>query len=323
MAVRNLPAHAEIEQLAPVFVSSVMILLSCCLSFAAAVPKNGGRNQPIIIAESLFIPGKGIDGWTVEGPRMQQAVHQVEGPIAREGNLAIEAVDRGAEMWYFTSPPHLAGDKALAYNGVLSFGVYHKQRPPASNSHPLKLGRAGVESADVILEAQCGYALYIRNVLDGPRSVRKEYALALAEDAGWVDSRTGDAPKRIDMLGVLANLHAIKIRGAFYREPEAVRLQDVRLSSAPQGAVSGRDLVPCCSATYPGEMDVCDRSTQNTDLSPRYCYICVLILLYMCPHTTRTACQRACRYCCICVLILLCLLAGASALTARARLKRQ
>ena len=248
--------------------TAVLLLgLALCLHLEAAGAARAGGKRPSSVVESLFFPGKGTDGWVLHGPRFEQEARQVQGPSARESEMAIEATDSGASVWYFSSPPHFEGDRAAAYNGALSFGLYHKQRPPASNSNPLKMGGPGVDSADVILEAQCGHAIYMRSVLDRSRSVPTEYSLALSEDAGWIDSRTGQAPFRLDMLGVLSNLRAIKIRGSFYREPETVRLHDVRLTVAPQGAVSGKDLFPCCSVARAGSMDVCLRS--ETDLTPK------------------------------------------------------
>lgn len=240
-----------------------LVLLGVFFVPAGAVDRASGKRRRSVV-ESLFFPGKGIDGWALHGPHFGQAAHKVQGPS--ESDMAIEAADSGAGVWYFSSPPHFEGDRAEAYNGALSFGLYHKQRPPASNSHPLKVGRLGVDSADVILEAQCGHALYMRGVLDRSRSVPTEYSLALSENAGWIDSRTGNAPFRLDMLGVLANLHAVKIRGSFYREPETVRLHDVRLTVAPPGTAGGQDFFPCCSVARAGSMDVCLRS--ETDLTP-------------------------------------------------------
>jgi hypothetical protein len=237
----------------------------CCVSLAgAAAARKGARDKRPVVLESTFV--QGTDGWSLQGPQMEQAAHNVQGPEAQEGDMAIDAADHSSNVWYFTSPLRFSGDRTAAYNGELSFGLYHKQRPPPTNSHPLKT-RAGLEGADVILEAQCGHALYISGVLDRSRSVPTQYSIALEEDAGWIDSRTGNAPRRLDMLGVLANLNAIKIRGAFYLDPERVRLQGVRLSGAARGAVSGLDLFPCCSAVHTGEMDVC--SKRDTDLTPQ------------------------------------------------------
>lgn len=247
----------------------LLLGLGLCLRVgpAGGAARRTGVKRPGSIVESLFFQGKGTDGWALHGARAGHQAHGVEGPVARESDMAIEAADSGAAVWYFSSPPHFEGDRAAAYNGALQFLLYHKQRPPASNSHPLKLGRLGVDSADVILEAQCGHALFMRAVLDRSRSVPTQYSLDLSEDAGWIDSRTGGAPFRLDMLGVLANLRTVKIRGAFYREPETVHLQDVRLTVAAEGAVSGRDLFPCCSATRAGLMDVCLRN--ETELTPK------------------------------------------------------
>ena len=200
---------------------------------------------------------------------MEQMAQMVEGPEARTNDMAIEAADTGHGTWFFTSPPRYAGDRTAAYNGQLSFGLYHKQRPPPSNAHPLAFRRGSLDGADVILEAQCGHALYQSRVIDHSRGVPTEYTFALTEDAGWIDSRTGNAPMRLDMLGVLANLHAIKIRGSFYREPERVHLQNVRVSIPTKGAVSGLDFFPCCSSTNPGGMDVCGRGSKNEDLTPK------------------------------------------------------
>jgi len=244
-----------------------MLLLCLHVGPAGGAARRIGVKQPGSIVESLFFPGRGTDGWVLHGARSGHQAHGVEGPVARESDMAIEATDSGAAVWYFSSPPHFEGDRSAAYNGALQFLLYHNQRPPASNSHPLKLGRLGVDSADVILEAQCGHALFMRGVLDRSRSVPTEYSLELSEDAGWIDSRTGNAPFRLDMLGVLANLHSIKIRGAFYREPETVRLQHVRLTVAAEGAVSGRDFYPCCSPSRAGLMDVCLRN--ETNLTPK------------------------------------------------------
>jgi hypothetical protein len=247
----------------------LLLVVCCCLSReTAAASRKNMRNSRATIVESIFFSGKGTDGWMVQGARWEQMVH-VGGPSAREDEMAIEVKDHGAEIWYFTSGPHFAGDKTAAYNGELSFKLYHKRLPPASRSQPLKLDRVGVDSADVILEAQCGHALYMAGVLDRARGVPTAYSFSLAEDAGWIDSRTGNPPQLIDMLGLLANLKAIKIRGSFYRDPEIVRLQDVRLATAVKGAVSGRDLFPCCSRKHPGEMDVCTVGAQDTVLTPQ------------------------------------------------------
>jgi len=253
-----------------VCVGSAALLLAwwCLLSSAEAASRKGGRTLlSSNIVDSIFMAGKGTDGWTVQGSQRESGVQRVEGPVARESDMAIEVADVGAQVWYFTSPSHFAGDKTAAYNGKISFGLYHKQRPPASSSHDQKLGRVGVGSADVILEAQCGHEFYLSGVLRA-REVPTEYSFSLAEDAGWIDSRTGNAPLRKDMLGLLAHLYAVKIRGFFYRGPETVRLYDVSISPAAQGTVSGRDLFPCCSSKHAGEMDVCNRA-KDTDLTPQ------------------------------------------------------
>ena len=243
----------------------LLVLCGCLASAGAAARKAAARRQINTVAESIFF--QGTDGWTVGGANFEQRAH-VDQPVARTDALAIEVVDRH-EMWYFTSGHAFVGDKTAAYNGELSFKLYHHQLPAASRSQHMKLGRVGVESADVILEAQCGHALYIGGVLERARGVPTEYVFPLTEEAGWIDSRTGNPPLQLDMLGVLANLNAVKIRGAFYRETETVRLQDVRLSGATKGSMSGRDLFPCCSGTFPGEMDVCVQGAQNTDLTPK------------------------------------------------------
>jgi hypothetical protein len=65
-----------------------------------------------------------------------------------------------------------------------------------------------------------------------------------------------------------------------------------------------------CSRTAPGNSRELSRTRLSRDISLQheqssYCYICVLILLYMCPHTTM--CVSAYYY--ICVLMLLCICA--------------
>ncbi len=122
------------------------------------------------------------------------------------------------ETWYFVSPPSWSRDISQAYDGFLLIRVLHRVIP----------ARARVPGHDVLLTARCGHFLSQRLPVEEGLAGRT-HKLQLNVEGGWVDSRTGKAPSREGLLGVLAHLRDIKIRGSFYYGFEVTSLLNVEV----------------------------------------------------------------------------------------------
>jgi hypothetical protein len=156
------------------------------------------------------------------------------------------------ETWYFVSPPSWSRDISQAYDGFLLIRVLHRVIPP----------RARVPGHDVLLTARCGHFISQRLQVEEGLAGRT-HKLQLNVEGGWIDSRTGKAPSRERLLGVLAHLRDIKIRGSFYYGFEVTSLLNVQV-------LKGDALFPCCSSH--GSVATCSLkpSTFLTDPHTRF-----------------------------------------------------
>lgn len=136
----------------------------------------------------------------------------------------------GFESWYFVAPPTWSGDLSWAYGGTFTVQLEHTEIPPAARRY---------DAPDIVITARCGHILSAHLDLQRARAAGGQ-AVPLRE-AAWVDSRTGAAPTRLALLGTLAHVRDVKVRGGFMFGFESTRLLAAAL--APGDA----PLFPCCA----------------------------------------------------------------------------
>lgn len=235
------------------------LFCACAVLFLAQSQVWGSSQKSRILVSSMF--GANSDGWTVGGAKLDQPAFQAN--LVHSMGRAAEVSDHGDELWYFVAPVKFSGDKTVAYGGELNFKMHHSKTPPPSNSHLMRR-KTGMEGADLLLEAECGHTLYLHHVFQHPKGVSTQYKISLHEEAGWIDSRNSREVTQLDLLGVLAHLKGIKIRGAFYKEPEAVQLAAVSLLLPTK---SSDTLYPCCSDKSPVRIEVC--RSKDASMTPK------------------------------------------------------
>jgi hypothetical protein len=185
----------------------------------AAVGLLPGRSAAGIIAASAFSAND--EGWRLSG----DVTSAVPTYFSSGGNLGgfirgFDSVVGG--VWYWDAPAPFLGNVSQAYAFPLSFDLRMR------GSGPL------FTDSDVILDG-AGLSLHIATTppvpLDQPWT---SYSVLLSEAAGWrVDSLTGPAATKDQMLAVLSSLDRLRIRGEFITGADNGDLDSVVLNGAP------------------------------------------------------------------------------------------
>lgn len=205
------------------------------------------------LASTMFEAGS--EGWVVEGAdRKQVLALTLE---IRWSPLSIEVSEKASTTWYFANSQSLAGDLTAAYGGTLSFRLHSSKQPPPNSPQARARSQRGV--ADVILESKCGTSLSMSGVVQPGRETSTLYELELSEHGGWIDSRTASPALQLDVLGMLANLETLKIRGSFFPggAEEATVLKAVTVTG-PRASGGRPHPSPCC--TPRGFVGICQGS---------------------------------------------------------------
>jgi len=218
-----------------------VLLVLATLSLAAAHPGD-------ILAKSDFRDG--TQDWTLAGSGWSS-----EG-LVRDGDMLVAAdhPETPNKLWGFEAPSlFMAGDKALAYNGWLSFELGHFEYE--------SMGMNPLSSYDVelICEPQTEWQAVDRkrkktarlpqrrrkNANLGLKGVFKSaddklshsYEVRLEESfqpegssASWERQATGTKPSQNDFVHCLQHLKSIRIRGSFFAGAEATWLRNVMIT---------------------------------------------------------------------------------------------
>lgn len=176
-----------------------------------------GRSEERVLAESDF--RRGQDSWTVKGGGA--ALYQRERTLAAKG--------KGKE-WHFVAPPHFLGDKMEAYLGVLQFRLGHAQHMGAEMNRDKTWG--------VHLEGR-GIAISAVTRVGWNK-------LRIAEDGGWSVTKgrgRGHAPTQLQLLVLLSDVTALKIRGNYFSSDEMTWIDGVKLLAGAEDVGKLRERV--------------------------------------------------------------------------------
>ena len=162
-------------------------------------------------------------------------------------------MDTDGQTWYFLAPTdRFSGNLEQAYNGQLAFTLFHAETPAYGQSK---------RAPDVILEAKCGHSMQLFDF----SGFGGQLSISLNEGSGWIDSRTKRPPSAMDILGVLSNLAAIKIRGGFFNGREITSLNSIFITQ-------GLPWFPCC--TLDGTVDICANPPSTYYSPPNLKFYC-------------------------------------------------
>jgi len=238
-------------------VLGALVLASAALSERTRPPRPPGP----VLAESDFRDGQS-DGWSVRGGHA--ALYRAHGFLA--DTLAAKSEGRA---WFFVAPPHFLGDQVFRF----------LSRGRGSTDHlPLRAGAAPSLAAPRravtprvcpqiaayrgLLTFRLGHAHHTGDELDrdatwgvlleGPglaiSAVTREgwNALPIAEDGGWTvtkGSGFGHSPSQLQLLTLLSDVRALKIRGNFFSRSEQTYIDDVALHAGGEDAGKLRERV--------------------------------------------------------------------------------
>lgn len=139
----------------------------------------------------------------------------------------VHAKDRNFNaLWFFLAPSAYLGDMGSAYGGTLSYRLMSD-----SNSEPLETAYADVQllGEDGTLLAFGGGHI--------PSSAWATYLVPLTAGDSWhVGSVSGPQATQAEMMGVLSDLKALRIRGDYMQAVETTSLDTVVLSAVPEPA---------------------------------------------------------------------------------------
>jgi len=195
-------------------------------------------------------PAGDLEGWS--------AVNQGNAPSSAvlqpgDGASGIYGIDNDGQTWYFLGPADkFSGNLQNVYNGQLSFQLIHAETPSTG-----KIKRV----PDILLEATCGHSMQLFDFA----GQGGQLSISLNEGAGWIDSRTKRPPSAMDMLGVLSNLGALKIRGGYFQGREVTVLSSIAINV-------GLPWFPCCNMD--GTVDICAKQPSTYYSPPNLKFYC-------------------------------------------------
>lgn len=157
------------------------------------------------------------DGWVMSG----DSTTSVPTFMSTGGNGYIHGTDQTTGgVWYWLAPTKFNGDNS-AYQ-TLSFDLRMR------GSGPL------FESSDVILEG-AGTSLHYDFAMVPANTSWTSYSVALNDTAGWrVGSLSGAFATQAQILSVLGNTSALRIRGEFITGSDNGDLDNVIMAAVPE-----------------------------------------------------------------------------------------
>ncbi len=135
-------------------------------------------------------------------------------------------LDHNAGQWYYfsASAPYL-GNKIAAYNGRLTFDLWHNRNPQSDTI------------TDIALIS--GPTTLAYNFTPPPANTWTAFNIPLAEGPWRVTNLSGAVATASQVQAVLSNLTAIHIRGEFTSQVDTSRLDNVRLHAGVEVPISG------------------------------------------------------------------------------------
>jgi len=173
---------------------------------------NAGANGKCRNVETTFDAGN--EDWSVINDG-SAPTHSISGGVANSGYISSSDLDQGS-YWYWNAPAKFLGDMSMAYNGNLSF--YLKQSITDNQS----------DQDDVILIG--GGLTLVYNTSTNPGLDWTHYLVPINETVGWTNKTTGLDATRDQLLSVLSNLQALRIRGEYAAEPNSSSIDNVILT---------------------------------------------------------------------------------------------
>jgi len=173
------------------------------------------------------------DGWTIfndgSGP-----TYYATGGVDNSGYIYSSDLEDGL-YWYWNAPAQFLNDMSEAYGGSLSF--YLNQSSTTSQ----------VNQDDIVLVG--GGLTLLYNTPYNPGTTWTPYSISLNETDGWVKQATGLAPTQAEMLAVMGNLQALRIRGEYRFGPDNGGLDNVFLNSLTPPPTATPTIPPTNTAT--------------------------------------------------------------------------
>ncbi len=155
--------------------------------------------QRTILVESTF--NTDTDGWTTWDH--QPPFYNATWTTAGGGAIQFSEGNGDGATTFWQAPSKFLGDKSVAYNGYLSFDVWHSTTASYYLGSGITLGGSGMEFH---------FDIFPRN----PGTSRTSYKVALNEQAGWRKSNlNGPAPTQSEMMMLLRDLKWVRIRGEY------------------------------------------------------------------------------------------------------------
>ncbi len=167
-------------------------------------------------AQSTFLLNS--EGWlvsTAAGDPVVLPDHQATG--GNGGGYVSAANGLVGAPWYWEAPGRYLGDQSCAYGETLDFD--QKQSTTGDD----------LNAADILLVGPSLTLAY--DALQAPGTEWTPYSVPLTEGAGWVVQGTATAPTQAEMLAVLADLQALRIRGQYDTGANVGSLDNVYLAS--------------------------------------------------------------------------------------------
>uniref|UniRef100_A0A7S1E593 Laminin IV type A domain-containing protein n=1 Tax=Hemiselmis andersenii TaxID=464988 RepID=A0A7S1E593_HEMAN len=227
---------------------SMPCALQALLLFSLALLQLVSAGTGDVIAASDF--RLGTQDWELEGSGWSSEGLQSEGDLI----AAVDSPTSPSSTWYYSAPStFIDGDKAMAYNGFLSFDFGHFEYE--------SMGEGTMPGYDIMLYGRNKkQTLGIKGIfqmdetkLSKTYNVRLEETFAANNSAAmWelvnvlkpVEGKlVTKAPTQHEFLATLQSLSAIWIRGSYFKGSEATWLKNVKIVRGviTKGTAAGRE----------------------------------------------------------------------------------
>jgi hypothetical protein len=174
-----------------------------------------------VLVSSTF--ASDAEGWTMVGDGTTLAHNAAD--TTSDGFVCSDDSSSGID-WTFSAPEVWLGDQSAAYGGALRFVL----RQSAED--------AQYDSDDVLLVGDGQTFKY--NTAENPGTDWTAYEAPLVETAGWINTSTGNAPTRDEMVAALSSLTELRIRGEFREGSDTGCLDEAQLVSIVMPVAEGR-----------------------------------------------------------------------------------
>ncbi len=181
--------------------------------------------RPVGITSVLLSSSFAADaeGWSA--PVDGTEIAYMPADATSDGHICADDTSDDSD-WYFQAPEAWLGDQSAAYGGALRFTL----RQSAEDAQ---------YDADDILITGGGITLKF-NTAENPSTDWTLYQAPLVETAGWVNTSTGAAPTREEMLAVLSAVTELRIRGEYREGGDTGCLDEAQLVSVLNPLVRGQ-----------------------------------------------------------------------------------